>query len=133
MNKLHLLILFGLTVLQISSTNPQAPFNELIIGKWSGIRKETRNGIEKHRNGQLIKEVGIYDFQKNGVVIDLTNPPYPAKLSFTIKGDLLVIGRLAFKIEKLDKNNLVIIDFDPSTPNAPLAYRHYFKRHSPHK
>lgn len=103
--------------------------NVSIIGKWYGVRKEAKNGRSTLRNGAMIEEVAIYEFKPNGVLIDYTNKgQQPIRLTYSIKNDILQLGRLTFKIEKLDKNSLVIIDYDPLDPDNLLVFRHYFKR-----
>jgi hypothetical protein len=129
----RILLLLCLFVILLNEIKAQKSYEKLLIGKWQGVRKEIKSGPKTLRNGEIIKEVGIYEFQKEGGVLDYTIETPPKKYKYSITKDLLIMGKLSFKIEKLDKKNLVIVDFDPSNPNAPFVYRHYFIRLNPPK
>lgn len=127
------LLLFCLLNILLIEIKAQKGYEKLIIGQWQGVRKEIKNGPKTLKNGETIKEVGIYEFQKDNGVLDYTIETPPKKYKYSISKDLLIMGKLTFKIEQLDKKNLVIVDFDPSNPNAPFVYRHFFIRVSPPK
>jgi len=58
----------------------------------------------------------------------LLNPIFN-EVDYAVNGDILTLGRIYFKVEKLDKKNeLILVDYDPSFPEDDLVRRHYFKK-----
>lgn len=101
-------------------------YNDLILGKWHGVKKETKKGNDRLSNGKLNKEISIYEFKKNNIVIDYSITPNLLVYKYYIKNNILYIDNLSFKIEKLTEKELIIIDFKEKDPDNPLVFRHYF-------
>jgi len=111
----------------------QVKYNKAIVGSWKGTKKETRAGRDTLNNGKKMREISIYEFQTNGTVIDKTVKEYPKEHEYAVTGDILRIGQQMFKIEKLNKTTLVLLDYNPNDPKDILAFRHYFARVTSHK
>lgn len=126
-------IFFSFIIFSSTKILAQSKYEKLIIGKWVGAKKETKAGRDTLNNGKKMKELGKYEFQRNGVLIDYSNSVYPNILTYSINGFLLQFGKLYFKIEKLTKKELVIIDYDLTDPNSQLVFRHYFLKSTSHK
>lgn len=105
----------------------QSELKSKILGKWEGTRKETIKGRKTLSNGQLMKELAVYEFEKGGQVIQhIMSPNY--RVPYSIKGDELTIGTLKYVIEKVTDKELVLLDIKDGNRNDPLAFRHYFKK-----
>ncbi len=109
-----------------TSISQNKSYESLILGKWVGAKKETKNGNDKLLNGKPNKEFGIYEFKPKNVVVDYTFNPNIMEYSYLIKGNILILGKLSFKIEKITKHELILIDYKEKDPNNPLVFRHYF-------
>lgn len=105
----------------------QSELKTKIIGKWEGAKKETIKGRKTLNNGQPMKEISIYEFERNGQVIQhLLAPNY--RVPYSIKGDELTIGTFQYVIEKLTDKELVLLDIKDGNRSDPLAFRRYFKK-----
>jgi len=124
----HLTILFILLSSLTSSLKGQN-YNDLIIGKWTGTKKETKNGNGKLRDGRPNQNLHVFEFKKDNIVVDYTFTPEVKELNYTLSGPLLAVGKGGkFKIEKLTAKELVVIEFDPKDPTNPLVFRLYFAK-----
>jgi len=114
-----LFVLFGIAALSFKGQN----YNKLIIGKWHGTIMESKGGHRKN-----LKEQSSYEFLGNGIAIDHTFYPDKINIKYTITNDILQFGTLTFKIEIVNSNELVLLDYKASDPKGTLAFRHYFKK-----
>lgn len=122
--KLVLLIAFAFS---LSTCYGQDKLTSKILGKWEGVRKETIKGRKTLNNGQPMKEIAIFEFEKGGKVIQhLMSPNY--KVPYSIKDDELTIGTLQYVIEKLTDKELILLDIKSGNRNDPLAFRRYFRK-----
>lgn len=122
-----LMIIFIITLNACVSQTNTKKYENAIIGKWYGTKKETKNGNDKLRNGKPNRELGKFQFKKDNIVIDLTmEPSFIDQYKYSISGDILKLGSLLFKIEKLTDQEMILLDYDPTDPNTSVAFRHYF-------
>jgi hypothetical protein len=121
-------LLFVLTAGMLFSFSIQNHYQKLILGKWVGTKKETRNGNNKLKNGQPNKELNVFEFKPNNKVVDYTMSPSITELNYSINNDILKLGSLKFKIEKVSLDELILLDYDERDKNGYLAFRHYFKK-----
>lgn len=105
----------------------QSEIKTKIIGKWEGTTKETIDGQKTLRNGQLRKEMSVYEFEKSGQVIQFLISPN-SRMPYSIRGDELTIGSLQFVIEKVTDKELVLLDIVDGSRKDRFAFRHYFKK-----
>lgn len=122
-----LLMIVSSTILWTCCNYAQS-YEQLLLGKWKGTVKETKNGNRKLKDGRDRQELGVYEFKSNGIAIDYTLYPDKTQIKYFVKGNLLQLGYLTFKIEKLNGQELVIIDYNEQDPNDPLSFRHFFKK-----
>ena len=99
-----------------------------LIGKWDGERTETKNGRKLNSRGELMKEIMVFEFRDLSNVTDHTYAPKILNYRYALKDSVLCIGRGCFKILKLTTNELVLMDYNPSDPDNPLVYKHFFRR-----
>ena len=94
-------------------------------GKWQGYKKE----LLKPRNGGLdskpIKIELILILRNDGTVIESQANQV---VSYYLFDSLLVLGNRKYLIEKISKEELIIVDIDETAPNNPFMFRYYFKR-----
>ena len=122
-------ILFALLFLALGQVlgYGQNQLKSKILGKWEGTRQETIRGRKTLNNGQLMREHAVYEFEKNGQVIQhLMSPTF--RVPYLIEGDELAIGTLKYVVEKLTDKEMVLLDIKDGSRKDPLAFRHYFKR-----
>lgn len=122
--KIIFCVIATMSVFSFQAQNNQ----KLLLGKWVGTIEETRSGNRKLKGGRDRKELGVYEFKQNGIVVDNTLSPSKTEYKYILKGSILYLGSLKFKIEKINSSELVMIDYDEKDPNNPLAFRHYFKK-----
>lgn len=122
------LILLILTMCNIdASGQDDEKLYKNIIGKWIGIKKETKNGNNKLKNGDLMKELSIFSFNENNTAIQYFGSD-SVIIEYYIKNKILKFGKIFFRIEKLTRDELILLDYDPTDPNSILSFRHYLKR-----
>lgn len=118
--------ILSLVLISLLSFKAQNSYEKLILGRWNGTKKETKNGNGYLRNGKPNKELAVYEFLSDKTIIDYTFAPEVSKYSYSIKNDILTLGKIKFKIEKIDAKELILLDYNEKNPKSPLVFRHYF-------
>jgi hypothetical protein len=100
----------------------------LILGKWKGVKKELKNGETGENytsDGKPYSNPMTISFNDDGTGYEEYGDE---DFIYEIKDEYINIGNRTFVIEKLDKSELILLEFDKYTPNDPLATRLYFER-----
>lgn len=114
-----------LFALILSSCQSQITENNL-IGKWYSVKKEFYHG-ESIKNNAVV----LYEFTETELK-DKTNPAFIRKASYKLSKDSIITFEnnpiVKYKIVKITKDDLILLEYNSINPQSPFQIRYYFKR-----
>lgn len=108
------------------SCRNQSEYDKLILGKWKGTEKETATGSKYAPDGSPFNNIYVFQFKKQGIMLDYSLSPHLDSCLYSIKKDNLTLGQLSFIIEKLDSTNMILREFNSRSGDTILCFRYYF-------
>lgn len=104
--------------------------NSIIVGKWQSVRMEFPDGNNRNSSGGEIKPSKKWEFTKDSYIDHLDKNDTLSIANYSILGDTLKIGTdNMWKIEKITKDSLVIIEYDNYTHKiTKIGFRDHFSR-----
>ncbi len=114
-------------VLILASCQGQADKSS-IYGRWTGTKRTLRNGETGEKltfDGKPYRNDEVLEFKADGTMFNVVDN---MTVDFKVNGDVLLLGDMIFKIEKLTDAELVIVEYDADDPNNETAFRSYYKR-----
>ena len=98
-----------------------------IIGAWKSIKKELKDGEAGDKmtfDGKPYTPNMKICFDKDSVIVNQGG--FEAKLDYVIRDSFLMFGTKKYLIEKLDKDDLVLLEI--KTGAFKVEFRRYFKK-----
>lgn len=130
MKKRNSLLIFFFLFISSTSTFAQKVNVEFLSGEWSCYNRVLKNGETGENvtlNGKPFEPDMELIFSKNDKVT-VKEGPAETEVLFILKKNLLKIGTREYKIEKLNKNELILLEVDKDNPYNELLFRRYFKK-----
>jgi hypothetical protein len=99
-----------------------------IEGRWKEVKAESVFPEAEQVIVKKYKPIIDYEFNAESKCKDYTFDPYISEVEYTIKEDILTVGKIEFVIEKCNGDELVLRDFNSRNPTNKLIRRHFFKK-----